>query len=51
LSELLINKLKAGKLKGAQLELAARLLSAQVEGVRAMAEDENDEAKNSPDKK
>lgn len=39
----LINKHRSGKLEGSQLELAARLLSAQVDEVRAMVENLNAE--------
>ena len=51
MSVLLINKLRSGKLEGAQLELATRLLSAQVDEVRAIAEKKDAEQKNPPDKK
>ncbi len=46
MSGLLISKFKAGNLEGAQLELAARLLSAQVEHVGAIAKDKNAEPEN-----
>ncbi len=49
MSAFLIHKLMNGKLEGAQLELATRLLSSHVDEARAMAERMDTEQTNPPD--
>ena len=51
MSQFLIHKLMNGKLEGAQLELATRLLSSHVDEARAMAERTDAEQTNPPDEK
>ena len=50
-SQFLIHELNEGKLEGAQLELAARLLAANVDEVRAKAEETDAEKMKPPDEK